>query len=110
LYHLIKVCFFFPAPLKKPLGFSNGFDECSEDEDDSKVNQKNVTRVNRLLGQRSEQAEKEANRLYNEALSQDQSAFDYDGVYDSIKAAEEVKVHALSQSKKDEAPVSGNLN
>lgn len=96
--------------MKKPVGFSNGFDECSEDEDDSNVNKKDVTRVNRLIGQRSEHAEKEANRLHTEALSQDQSAFDYDGVYDSIKAAEEIKVHALSQSVKDQAPVSGNLN
>lgn len=65
-----------------------------------------VGRVNSLLTQRSAAAERQANKIYSDALAEDPTAFDYDGVYDSFKVPE-VKSHALSQSNtKEDAPVS----
>jgi Coiled-coil domain-containing protein 55 (DUF2040) len=62
--------------------------------------------VNSLLTQRSAASEQAANKIYSDALSEDPSAFEYDSVYDSFKAAD-TKSHALSQSNtKEEAPVS----
>jgi Coiled-coil domain-containing protein 55 (DUF2040) len=58
------------------------------------------------LTQRSAASEQAANKIYSDALSEDPSAFEYDSVYDSFKAAD-TKSHALSQANtKEEAPVS----
>ena len=95
------------APLKKT-GFSNAFSEESDDESGGTSNLKDVGRVNSLLTQKSAAAERQANKIHNEALAEDPSAFDYDNVYDSFKAPE-IKTHALSQpNSKEEAPVSLN--
>lgn len=93
-----------PKPLKKT-GFS--FSEDSDEEFLEKSDDKG--RVNRLLVQKNAQAEREASKAHTDTLSEDPSAFDYDGVYDSFKAIEEKKVasHSLSQSNtKESAPVS----
>jgi hypothetical protein len=59
------------------------------------------------LGKKNTAAEVETKRIYDNTLSEDSSAFDYDGVYESFKAAE--PTHSLSQaSTKDKAPV--NIN
>ena len=60
-----------------------------------------VGRVNRILLQKSAAAEREQQKLYNDALGQDPDVFDYDGVYDSMKASQTAS-HALSQTS--EAP------
>jgi hypothetical protein len=55
--------------------------------------------------QRSSNAEKEAAKIYSEALSEDSSVFDYDGAYDSFKTASAAS-HPLSRPTISEAPVS----
>lgn len=88
--------------------FASGFNNDSDDEPSGACDQKDVGRVNNLLTRRSAASEQAANKIYNDALSEDPSAFEYDSVYDTFKT-DDTKSHALSQSKtKDEAPVSGH--
>lgn len=99
------------APLKKT-GFSEAFNEDSGDEGDEgakATNYRDVGRVNLLLTQKSAAAERQANKIYSDALEQDPSAFDYDDSYDSFKAPE-LKAHALSQAVEKDAPVSISLS
>jgi coiled-coil domain-containing protein 55 len=104
------------VPLKAGITsvFGGGDDDDDDDDDgDNKGRSTNGTgtgrsggnsavgRVNRTLLQKSAVAEKEQQKLYDEALGQDPDVFDYDGVYDSMKASQ-MASHALSQTT--EAP------
>lgn len=52
-------------------------------------------RVNSQLNYVSAASERTALKVYNDALSEDPTAFDYDNVYDSFKAVER-KAQAVS--------------
>ena len=75
----------------------------SDDDDDGDNAHGAVTRVNRILLQKSAAAVKEERKLYDDALGEDPSVFDYDGVYDTMKASE-TTTHALSRSQEKDAP------
>ena len=105
------------VPLKAGITSVFGGHDDDDDDDDDDGNNKgrpsngagtgrtggniDVGRVNRILLQKSAVAQKEQQKLYDDALGQDPDVFDYDGVYDSMKASQ-MATHALSQAT--EAP------
>ena len=92
---------------RQPLQVSRGFSH-SDDELDDSANAGGISRVNRSIVQRSSNAEREAAKIYSEALSEDSSVFDYDGAYDSFKTAAAAS-HPLSRPTLSEAPVSSTI-
>ena len=92
-----------PLNTKKVSNVFRAADDSDEDDDDGDNAHGAVTRVNRLLLQKSAVAQKEERKLYDDALGEDPSVFDYDGVYDTMKAAE-VTTHALSRPQEKDAP------
>ncbi|CAG8633036.1 1916_t:CDS:2, partial [Ambispora gerdemannii] len=74
--------------IKRPSVF-----DAEDDDDDNKV-QKEVQRANRKIGQ-SSTVSKYAQEQYEQALSEDPTAFAYDEVYDNMKSAERRKIEML---------------
>ena len=108
------------APALRPNVFGGGGGDDDSDEDGATgaaaaavSKQNHVHRVNRLLMQKSAAAEREQQKVYDDALGQDSSIFDYDGVYDDMKAAASSSSSSSSSSalsKEKDAPKARYIN
>ena len=96
----------YPAP--EPTSDVNFFLESEDPEIDLEATDKRINLPNRTLANRTMQAQasfaqREAKVLHNAAMEEDPNIFDYDGVYDDIKATT-AQSHPLNRSAAD-APV-----
>jgi Coiled-coil domain-containing protein 55 (DUF2040) len=100
-YHHRMVLFFnILASIQRP-ALRSIFGDESDGSDDKGDHQNNtgadVKRVNRILSQKASGANNDMQKLHNEALATDPSIFDYDEIYDSLRATEAASCHRLSQ-------------
>lgn len=79
-----------------------------DDDDDNQQNSKfnDIKRVNQQIVIKSQQVSKDVQKLYQSAKDIDESIYDYDGVYDSMKAeaSSMLSSHPLSQTNTTNEP------